>query len=97
MRPSSNAKAVEEDSTDLFESDLISNSLKGLRSSVTLIRAVRGLKNEDTPLYPLSVLEPVLPSYPMIVVQTIEDVNHYGIVISATGSEKLAKIIFDSQ
>jgi lipase len=94
MRPSSNPKAVEEDSADLFESDLINTSLKGLSDEVLLIRAERGLQNEPTPLYPLPVLEPALLNYPKIKVTTIADTNHYSIVLSEEGAERTANAIF---
>jgi lipase len=94
LHASTNAKAVEEDSIDLFESDLIVTSLKGLNDEVLLIRAERGLQNEPTPLYPLQVLEPTLVNYPKIKVITIADTNHYDIVISARGAEETAAAIF---
>lgn len=96
LRASTNAKAVEADSTDLFVSELITESLKGLREEVLLVRAVRGLQNEATPLYPLAVLEPVLVGYPKISLQTIADVNHYDILLSASGAEKTAEVVFES-
>ena len=97
LRPSTNAKAVEEDSTDLFVSDVITESLKGLREEVLLVRAERGLQNETTPLYPLDVLEHALVEFPKISIRTIDDVNHVDIVLSAAGAEKTANAIFDSK
>ncbi|MEI9907768.1 MAG: alpha/beta hydrolase [Actinomycetota bacterium] len=94
LRPTSRIDAVEQDSEDLFVSELIDISLRNLTQEVLLLRAVRGLKNEETPLYPLPVLDAVLQKYPKIVVKTIDDVNHYGILLSESGAQKCAEVIF---
>jgi lipase len=94
LKPATNSKAVEEDSRDLFGDNLISDTLKNLNREVKFLRAVRGLQNEEIPLYPSVVLDQVLPTYPKIKVVTIEDTNHYDILIHQDGADKCAKEIY---
>ena len=97
LTPSTNARAVEEDSEDLFVSDLISNTLENLKKEVLLLRAVRGLQNEETPLYPESILNVTLRKYPQIKVITVPDTNHYSILISQRGAAECANLIYTTR
>ena len=97
LTPSTNARAVEEDSEDLFVSDLISNTLENLKEEVLLLRAVRGLQNEETPLYPESILNVTLRKYPQIKVITVPDTNHYSILISQRGAAECANLIYTTR
>jgi lipase len=94
MSASSNAKAVAEDSEDLFVSDLISRTLENLQEDVLMLRAVRGLQNEVSPLYPEEILNATLPNYPRIKLVTIPDTNHYDILLSQEGALACAKVIY---
>lgn len=93
MRASTNAKAVEEDSRDLFANDLIERTLESLAEDLPFIRAQRGLQNEEAGLYPLAVLEAVLPKYPKLKVTTLEDTNHYDILLEESGAARVAQEI----
>ncbi|MFM1789277.1 MAG: hypothetical protein RLZZ12_626 [Actinomycetota bacterium] len=94
LRPATNAAAVEQDSRDLFEQELIDRTLRNLSEDVLMLRAVRGLQNEDTPLYPQQVLDVLLPKYPRVKVVTVEDTNHYDILLDQNGADKCAEIAF---
>ncbi len=94
MSASTNARAVEEDSEDLFSSDLIATTLENLSEDVLMLRAVRGLQNEETPLYPEEILKMTLPKYPHIKLSTIADVNHYGILLSRRGAVECVNLIY---
>lgn len=94
LTPATNPKAVEEDSRDLFGQDLIEKTLVGLNQEVLLLRAVRGLQNEELPLYPELVLQAVLPKYPKIRVVTVEDTNHYDILLDQNGADRCGEIAF---
>lgn len=89
LRPSTNPLAVEEDSRDLFGTDLINSTLAGLTKDVLMIRATRGLQNEGDGLYPMAVLEAILPQYPRIQLNTIEDTNHYDIALDEFGAHQV--------
>ena len=94
LRPATNPAAVEEDSRDLFGQDLIERTLVGLEEEVLMLRAVRGLQNEELPLYPELVLNAVLPKYPKLRVVTVEDTNHYDILLDQGGADRCGEIAF---
>lgn len=94
LHPATQSRAVEEDSKDLFESELISSTLKSLKDEVLFIRAERGLQNEPTGLYPTAVLDYVLPLYPKLKLINIDDVNHYDMLLESSGARKVAQAIF---
>lgn len=94
LRPATNAAAVEQDSRDLFEQELIDQTLQNLTEEVLMLRAERGLQNEETPLYPQQVLDVLLPKYARVKVVTVEDTNHYDILLDQNGADKCAEIAF---
>jgi pimeloyl-ACP methyl ester carboxylesterase len=94
MKAATNPQAVEDDSRDLFGDDLIVQSLKGLKKQSLFIKAERGLQNEEGGLYPMPVLDLVLPGYPMLRLEFLADCNHYDMFLEATGAEKVAHIIY---
>ena len=94
MKASTNPEAVEADSRDLFGDDLIVRSLKGLTKQCLFIKAERGLQNEENGLYPMAVLEAVLPQYPMLKLEFLADCNHYDMFTDSDGAEKIAQIIY---
>jgi len=94
FKPSTNPAAVEADSRDLFGDDLIVRSLKGLTKPCLFIKAERGLQNEEGGLYPLVVLDAVLPQYPMLKLEFLSDCNHYDMFTNPLGAEKTAQIIY---
>ena len=96
-KASTNPQAVEEDSRDLFGDDLIVKSLQGLQKPAIFIKAERGLQNEEGGLYPMPVLDAVLPSYPMLKLEFLADCNHYDMFLDATGAEKVAHIIYGAK
>lgn len=91
LRPSTNPVAVEEDSRDLFGTDLINSTLSHLPKKILMLRATRGLQNEGEGLYPMAVLDAVLPQYPMITLVTIEDTNHYDIALNDFGARQVVQ------
>jgi lipase len=96
-KASTNPQAVEEDSRDLFGDHLIVKSLQGLQKPSIFIKAERGLQNEEGGLYPMPVLDAVLPAYPMLKLEVLADCNHYDMLLEATGAEKVAHIIYGAK
>ena len=93
-KASTNPQAVEEDSRDLFGDDLIERSLKNLANETLFIRAPRGLQNEEGGLYPLPILQLVLPNYPKLKLINLDDVNHYDMFLHEYGCEQIANAIY---
>jgi pimeloyl-ACP methyl ester carboxylesterase len=94
MKAATNPVAVEEDSRDLFGDDLIVRSLTGLKKQSLFIKAERGLQNEEHGLYPMPVLDAVLPGYPQLKLEFLADCNHYDMFLEESGAEKVATIIY---
>lgn len=94
LKPSTNPAAVEADSRDLFGDDLIVHSLKRLTKQAVFIKAERGLQNEEGGLYPLVVLDSVLPQYPMLRLEFLPDCNHYDMFTDHLSAEKIAQLIY---
>ena len=93
-KPSTNPIAVEEDSRDLFGDDLVARSMRSLKEESLLIRAPRGLQNEEGGLYPLPIMDSVLKDYPKIKLVNLVDVNHYEMFLIESGSKQVADIIY---
>ena len=93
-KAATNPQAVEDDSRDLFGDDLIVKSLQGLTRQSIFIKAERGLQNEEGGLYPMPILEAVLPAYPMLKLEFLADCNHYDMFLEESGAEKVAHIIY---
>ena len=89
LMPSTNPDCVNEDSVDLWSSDLINNALIELNQDVALLRAVRGLQNEPTGLYPEVLLDDLAAKYPKVEIITITDTNHYSILMSDAGASAI--------
>jgi hypothetical protein len=70
------------------------NTLKNLTDDVLMLRAVRGLQNEETPLYPEVILKDVLAQYPKIKVITVPNTNHYDILLDESGANACANLIY---
>mgnify|MGYP006266293105 FL=1 len=94
LHASTLAEAVAEDSRDLFGDDLIVNSLKNLDREVLMIRAVRGLQNEELPLYPEPIIKLALENYPRINLVTLDDTNHYDILLEQTGADRVFECVY---
>lgn len=94
MHSSSNPKAVEEDSVDLFRGDFINEALANLSEAVLMLRAERGLQNEVIPLYPLEPLQEVLKRFPKVQLVTVSNANHYDILLEQGGADECAKLIY---
>jgi hypothetical protein len=58
------------------------------------IKAERGLQNEENGLYPMPVLDLVLPNYPQLKLEFLADCNHYDMFLEESGAEKVATIIY---
>lgn len=89
LMPSTNPDCVNEDSVDLWSSDLIDNALIELNQDAVMLRAVRGLQNEPTGLYPELLLADLAAKYPKVEIITLTDTNHYSILMSDAGASAI--------
>ena len=94
LKAATNPQAVEDDSRDMFEDDLVARSLLSLQKETIFIKAERGLQNEANGLYPMVALETLLPLYPKLKLEFLADFNHYEMFLNETAAEKVAQIIY---
>ena len=73
-------KAVRTDVTDIMFDGLTWTSITRVRAPVRLMRAERGLYDDD-PLIPLPALDEFLLDQPHISVEKLSDVNHFTMLI----------------
>lgn len=96
LRSSVRVEAVRADSVDQLEGSALREAVAAAAgSALILLRAPLGLQNEPPGLYP----EPLLASYaaqlPRLSWQTVPDVNHYTILLSASGAGAVADAVRD--
>ena len=68
---------------------MINNALIELNQDVVMLRAVRGLQNEPTGLYPELLLADLAAKYPKVEIITLADTNHYSILMSDAGASAI--------
>jgi len=75
--------AVRLDSSSLLLDDQARTALERVHAPVTLLRAQRGLMNDDRVMIPDDLLAPLLADRGDIVAELVEDTNHYTIVMGS--------------
>jgi pimeloyl-ACP methyl ester carboxylesterase len=93
LRPSASLEAVREDSMDLYDGRSVLAALTELRQPVTLMTAPRGLLNQTPGLYSPNEIERWKAELPAVTIREVPDVNHYTIVMGATGASAVAREI----
>jgi pimeloyl-ACP methyl ester carboxylesterase len=79
-RCSASAAAVRTDSTEMVVDDATRTALDRVRAPVQLLRAERGLFDDD-PLIPADALHAFEAAHPSIRIEAVADVNHYTLVM----------------
>lgn len=92
-RPSARVEAVSVDALELYGPGWYLDALRALRMPATVLRAPRGLLDEQVPLYASGVLESSASLVPQLHVIEVDDVNHYTIVMSAPGAHAVAAAV----
>jgi pimeloyl-ACP methyl ester carboxylesterase len=69
------------DLTDLALDGVTRTSVERVRAPVRLVRAERGVLDDDDPVIPPTELEEFLPLHPHISVELVSDVNHYTLLM----------------
>jgi pimeloyl-ACP methyl ester carboxylesterase len=73
--------AVRKDGKELLVDELTRTAVDRVRAPVSLVRAERGLLDDDRPLIPRQVLEQFTAAHPEARVADLPDVNHYTILL----------------
>lgn len=89
LRPSTRKEAVIGDTESMLVGDLLPRSLESLAGPVRFLRAERGMFDAD-PLYAEERIQTWGPKVNGFSDRTIDDVNHYTIMISERGAKAVA-------
>jgi lipase len=93
IRCGTSAAAVRTDGTEMTVDDVNRTALDRVRAPVHLLRAERGLFNDD-PLISRNTLRAFAAAYPSVRVEEVAGVNHYTVVIGpGNGPYRVAAVI----
>lgn len=92
LKPATVPDAMVEDSLWLSRNDGIS-TISDWPGEITLLAAPRGLQNEPVPLYSSEELSRWHATLPNLRVAVVDDVNHYTIVMGASGAHAVAEAV----
>lgn len=93
LRPATSYATTVEDTIDMNATTTISDSLAALSRPALLITVPRGLQDEPPGLYAESYLPGVLAAHPAIAHERWPGLNHYTVVLSRGGAERLAAVV----
>jgi pimeloyl-ACP methyl ester carboxylesterase len=90
LRSGVSAEAVRGDATDLFATSTLFDAIAALAKPAVLLRAERGMMNEDTPL----MGDALVQQYPQVKdLGVVAGTNHYTIVLSPHGAKAVADTV----
>jgi lipase len=93
VRCAASAAAVRTDSSEIVLDDVTRTALNRVRAPVRLLRAERGLFDDD-PLIPAAALHALEADHPSVHVEEVADVNHYTLVMGRSpGPKRVAAAI----
>jgi lipase len=84
--------AVRTDGADLLRDEATLGALERVRAPLRLLRAPRGLLDDDNPLIPRAVLDAFAAAHPNAIVEEVPAVNHYTITLGAGAATVAAAI-----
>lgn len=93
LHPSARFAAVAENVMELDGSDGYAEALAGLSLPIDFLRAPRGLQNEPTALYERSIVTDWATRLPTLTAHEVDNVNHYTIVMSDRGADRVAQAV----
>jgi pimeloyl-ACP methyl ester carboxylesterase len=93
FRPSANPGAVAVNQRELYGPDWYVEALHRVRQPTRVLRAPRGLRDEPPGLYPPGVLNAWTADVPQLEVVEVPDVNHYTIVMTRPGVDRVADAV----
>jgi lipase len=85
-------QAVRTDGAELLRDEATLGALERVRAPLRLLRAPRGLLDDDNPLIPRGVLDAFAAAHPGAVVEEVPAVNHYTITLGAGAATVAAAI-----
>ena len=93
LRPATSYATTVEDTIDMNTTTTITDSLTALSQPTVLITVPRGLQNEEPGLYAETYLPGILAAHPAIAHERWPGLNHYTVVLSRAGADRLAQVV----
>jgi len=88
------ADSVRADGASMLQDAAIAGAAERIAAPVALVRAGRGLLDDDNPVIPRAVLGAFAARHPDARVEDMPDLNHYLVVLGASGgAERVAAVI----
>ena len=89
--------AVRADGASMLRDPSIATAVDNIVAPVTLVRAGRGLLDDDNPVIPRALLEAFCAARPDARVENLEDLNHYTVVVGRSGgAERVAELVAEA-
>lgn len=95
-RPATSLEVTTEDTVDLHTGTTLAEALDALSTfgkPIQLVTVPRGLQNETPGLYPPAHLARLLEQYPCVEHEFFDGLNHYTVVMSTAGAERLVPLV----
>lgn len=93
LRPATSYATTVEDTIDMNTTTTVVDAVAALDRPATLVTVPRGLQNEEPGLYAEPYLEGLLAAHPAIAHERWPEFNHYTVVLSVAGAERLAGLV----
>lgn len=93
LRSRVSEEAAKADFADLLGDEATRSAAEHVRAPLRLLRAPRGLLDDDNPLIPVPFRDAFAASRPDVVIEDIPDVNHYTIAMSSAGAGRVVAAI----
>jgi lipase len=86
--------AVRADGASMMRDPSIAAAAERITAPLTIVRAERGLLDDDNPVIPRLVLDAFAAAHPAAVIEDVPGVNHYTLVLGTTGAaDRVATVI----
>lgn len=92
LRSTVREDAVLADAESELVHDDVERALEHLSTPTVLVRAARGILNQEPPLYPDAAVQPWLDRLPALRTVMVDGVNHYTIALTERGAKAVADI-----
>ena len=92
LRSTVREDAVLADAESELVHDDVERALERLATPAVLVRAERGILNQEPPLYPDAAVQPWLDRLPTLRTVMVDGVNHYTIALAERGAKAVAEV-----
>ena len=96
LRPATSLRTTTDDTVDMTTGTALTEALAALEGwgrPVLFLSVPRGLQDETPGLYPAEHIAALLPQFPSVRHQELDDLNHYTIVLGTVGAVALGAVL----